>query len=97
MGITGWLRLVEHRLALAWRALFPGRIRHYGDGGTIQRTGEVNVEVDPEGKVVSVWFRCALLPFTENVVGVDRAKEMRSAYKHEVHRKITAIDFLEPR
>lgn len=54
----------------------------YGDGGTIHHSGELDIEMF-EGKVVSVWFRCMLLPFTEHEVKENRASEMRGAYNHE--------------
>jgi len=95
MRTPAWFQLFRYRLRLARRARFPGPVRHYGDDGTIHRTGEVNVELDNEGQVVSVWFRCALLPFTQNVVGKDRAADMRRAYEHPPYR-ITAIDFVAP-
>jgi hypothetical protein len=38
--------------------------RHtYGGKGTIHQTNTIDVEVDPEGRVLSVWFRCINLPF----------------------------------
>lgn len=37
--------------------------RYYGDGGTIHGTTHLDVEVDPDGKVVAVWFRCQVLPY----------------------------------
>lgn len=58
----------------------------YGFDKTIHRTGEVNVELDKDGKVVSVWFRCMHLPFTQDVVSDERASEMRAAYaSHPAH------------
>lgn len=96
MRSPAWFSLLRYRLRLAKRALFPGPVRHYGDDGTIHRTGEVNVELDERGRVVSVWFRCALLPFTQNVVGKDRAASMRRAYERQIPR-ITAIDLVDPR
>lgn len=70
-------------------------VRHYGDEGTIHRTGEVNVELDRSGQVVAVWFRCAMLPFTQHVVDEQRAQDMR---RHPVTKlpRITAIDFVDP-
>jgi hypothetical protein len=50
----------------------------YGHDGTIHGTQKVNVEVDKDGKVVSVWFRCMALPFDQTIVGYDRAEEMRT-------------------
>jgi hypothetical protein len=64
----------------------------YGHNKTIHQSGEVNVEVDSKGNVVSVWFRCALLPFTQSVVPCDRAREMRSAYTREM-KGIVAVEF----
>lgn len=86
---------LRHRLRLACRALFPGRVRHYGDDGTIHRTGEVNVELDRRGRVVAVWFRCAMLPFTQHVVEDARAQDMYSVRWQDLP-KITAIDFVDP-
>ena len=62
----------------------PGR--YYGDGGTIHSTGLVNVEVDANGRVVSVWFRCQPLPFDSTVVSASRAREQRRMYKNNVGR-----------
>ena len=91
-----WLSTLRYRLRLARRALFPGQVRHYGDDGTIHRTGEVNVEVDKQGRVVSVWFRCSLLPFTQKMVDEGRAEDMRGIRQDRLP-KITAIDFVDPR
>ncbi len=55
-------------------------LRIYGGDKTIHRTGEVNVELDIDGKVVAVWFRCQTLPFTQNVVDWQRAESMRRSY-----------------
>jgi hypothetical protein len=71
-------------------------VRHYGDAGTIHQTGVVNVELDEAGKVVSVWFRCLGLPFTQRVVDSARAAEMRRM-SESVNRRIglTAVDYRE--
>lgn len=53
----------------------------YGHQGTVHRTTEVNIEMDPDGKVVAVWFRCITLPFDVTKVDVDRAVEMGQMYK----------------
>jgi hypothetical protein len=37
--------------------------RYYGDGGTIHGTHTLDIELDEDGNVASVWFRCQLLPF----------------------------------
>jgi hypothetical protein len=53
--------------------------RFYGDGGTIHNTAHLDVEIGPDGHVVSVWFRCQILPFVEHRVDADRATSMASA------------------
>lgn len=64
---------------LKQRLAGPGR--YYGDGGTIHHTGHLDVGVDADGRVVSVWFRCQPLPFVQNNVGLHRAAEMRRMYE----------------
>lgn len=49
----------------------------YGHKGTWHQTERVNVELDADGKVVSVWFRCMAIPFDQRVVGEERANDMR--------------------
>lgn len=51
--------------------------RFYGGTGTIHSTGYVDVEVDKNGDVVSVWFRCSMLPFKQHNVDEARAADMR--------------------
>jgi hypothetical protein len=87
-------RLVRERVRLAWLALFPGRRLHYGDDGTVQRTGVLNVELDRHGRVVAVWFRCALLPFEQRTVEWERVKHLRTIYDAAVLPAITAIDLM---
>jgi hypothetical protein len=41
----------------------------------------VNIEIDEDGKVVAVWFRCITLPFDVTKVDFERAEEMVSMYK----------------
>ncbi len=36
----------------------------YGDLGTVHGTGEVNIQQNKDGRVINVWFRCQVLPFT---------------------------------
>jgi hypothetical protein len=54
--------------------------RYYGDGGTIHGTQWLDVQVDIEGRVVAVWFRCQLLPYRVHAVDGAQAKDMRHAY-----------------
>jgi hypothetical protein len=37
--------------------------KFYGDGGTIHHSGTIDIDVDANGHVVEVWFRCRNLPF----------------------------------
>ena len=67
----------------------------YGHSNTIHRTGSVDVELDKSGKVVSVWYRCMPLPFTQTVVGDARAAEMVHCYESQPPMQIDAIDFRE--
>lgn len=62
---------------------------HYGDNGTIHRTGHLDVEVDKDGKVVAVWFRCMMLPFKQANVDEQRANEMNGA---KISSNILAVD-----
>lgn len=65
----------------------------YGDDKTIHRTGHVDVEVDTDGRVVSVWFRCRALPFSQTTVNRARADAMDRAYKEDSILPIEAIEF----
>ncbi len=82
------------RLKRAWDAFMAQGEFRYGDDKTLHRSGEVNVELGPEGDVVSVWFRCAVLPFTESRVDHRRAADMRQCPIDEMPR-IQAIVFEE--
>jgi len=64
----------------------------YGHDGTIHDTKLVNVEVDKDGKVVSVWFRCCALPFDQTVVDESRANEMRAMYGSRRMPDLLAVD-----
>lgn len=52
--------------------------RIYGHDKTIHRTTQLDVEVDKNGEVVAVWFRCQPLPFRQSNVDDWRAKSMRA-------------------
>ena len=67
----------------------------YGRGGTIHQTTDVNVELDKNGKVVSVWFRGCPLSFTQSICSDERAKEMRRMYAEGSGQKIVAIETLD--
>jgi hypothetical protein len=64
--------------------------RVYGHDKTIHRTKEVNVEIGPDGNVCAVWFRCAMLPFTQTHVDADRAIDMK---RHGVTDPMIAVVF----
>lgn len=58
----------------------------YGHRGAIHQTEHVDVEVDADGKVVAVWFRCMHLPFKQ--VDADRrraAEDARALYRRTAH------------
>lgn len=83
----------DERWALLQALAAPSRF--YGDGGTIHRSGELDVEVHA-GKVVSVWFRCQLLPFGEHEVEADRAAEMLMAQSEVRGTAITGVHVTDP-
>jgi len=49
-----------------------------GEQRTIHASEHLDVEVDAEGDVVAVWFRCACLPFKQANVDWQRARSMRA-------------------
>lgn len=63
----------------------------YGDGATAHRTGTIDIEIGPDGKVAGVWFRCMYLPFTQAVVGPDRARVLNDIYKDTKHKLIAVV------
>ena len=62
---------------------------------TIHGTDRVNVEVDPNGRVVSIWFRCMLVPFDITHVNAMRTQEMGRAYAEGNILPVDAIIFHE--
>jgi hypothetical protein len=65
--------------------------RTYGFGQTIHGTGHVDVEIDRNGDVVAVWFRCMPLPFEQSTADKQRASEMRRMYEHGQLPAIEAV------
>ncbi len=47
--------------------------RLYGGDDTIHGNTSLDVEVDPDGNVTAVWFRCMRLPFRASRVTQERA------------------------
>jgi hypothetical protein len=86
-GLADWLK---HRwYSRGWnkvqRAFKCRGTRFYGDGGTVHGSTHLDVETH-NGQVVSVWFRCQMLPFKQHEVNAMRALEMRKhSYKVELH------------
>jgi len=77
--------------AVSWAARPMEKLMLYGHDKTIHGTQEVNIERDPDtGEVIAVWFRCAILPFTDCVVSRERVHSMRQDY---FPRGILAIEF----
>lgn len=80
----------EQRWAL--RQLLAALGRYYGDIGTIHATDTINIETF-RGGVVSAWFRCTTLPFTEHEVDKIRADEMKASYSAYDPGPINGIEF----
>jgi hypothetical protein len=82
--------ILKLRKRLRWwaRQRLAGQGRYYGDGGTIHATGTIDVEIF-EGEVVSVWFRCQVLPFTQREVDARRADAMT---RQAANVEITGLD-----
>lgn len=47
--------------------------RTYGWNGTIHHSEEVDIQIGPDGKVIAVWFRCQMLPFSVSHVELNRS------------------------
>lgn len=52
-------------------------VRVYGHGGTIHDTEKLDVEVNANGTVVAVWFRCQQLPFEQSFAQQSRAANVK--------------------
>ena len=68
-----------------------GQSRSYGWSDTIHRNNSLDVEVDKNGVVVAVWFRCQLLPFVQANVDDERAEEMTNMGEYALP-KLLAVD-----
>jgi hypothetical protein len=79
----------ETEWQLKQRAARPGR--YYGDGGTIHDTGYLHVETC-NGRVVSVWFRCQMLPFQQVEVDEARAESMTDSAGIPVLTGVEVVD-----
>lgn len=66
-------------------------MRTYGKNDTMHRCTHLDVEVDTNGKVVGVWFRCKALDFQQTIVDSTRAKEMKKMYEISPIPKLHAI------
>ncbi len=64
----------------------------YGHDKTIHQTTKLDVEVDANGKVVGVWFRCMALPFQQVTADRVRALEMESMYHNNVIPELLAVE-----
>ena len=70
--------------------------RWYGDGATIHHTSQLDVEVDKNGKVVAVWFRCQPFAFRQVEVDDARADDMRTMYKQSPMPEIRGFRLKDP-
>lgn len=100
----GWPHFLRSRIerSAVWPVLKPrwwakqklaGPARFYGDGGTIHHTGHLDVETR-NGEVVSVWFRCQMLPFKQTEVDEHRAGEMK--FKSGPLPNLTGVEVVDP-
>jgi len=64
----------------------------YGHDKTIHGTEHLDVEVDKNGKVVSVWFRCMALPFEQSLAQPWRANEMNRMYSERSMGRLVAVE-----
>lgn len=48
-------------------------VRVYGHSGTIHSSEQLDIEVNANGTVVAVWFRCQQLPFEQSYANGSRA------------------------
>ena len=64
----------------------------YGHNKTIHSTKSINVELDKNGKVVAVWFRCITLPFTQHTVDDERAAMMQEMYEINRPYPLVAVE-----
>lgn len=56
-------------------------MREYGHSSTIRTNNYLDIEVDIDGKVVAVWFRCQPLPFKQVSAENARAEDMEQMYR----------------
>lgn len=61
--------------------------QYYGGMGTIHSTRGLDVEVDQQGNVVAVWFRCSMLPFTQFAARGNNYKGLKLPELHGVQLK----------
>lgn len=54
--------------------------------------GSLDVEIDEDGNVVAVWFRCMMLPFKTHIVSDTRAQSMKDSYAQNHLRDLVSIE-----
>jgi len=75
--------------------MFGKKSRTYGHDKTIHRNESLDVEVDKNGQVVAVWFRCQALPFKQSDTNDQRAAEMRSMYADGYTPALVAVEVVD--
>lgn len=53
---------------------------------------KIDIEVDPDGRVVAVWYGCLQLHFEVSVVSEQRAASIRSAYAEGGGSRLVRVD-----
>jgi len=71
-------------------------MRTYGHDETWHNTKFLAVEINEEGIVVAVWFRCTMLPFTQTTVSQNRSKLMLSVKQFPELHAVILKDKEEP-
>jgi hypothetical protein len=69
-----------------------GESLRYQRKGTIHKRGELSIEQDSNGEVVSVWYNCLALPFRISQCDADRAADMRTMYRNDELPQIRSIE-----
>lgn len=54
-------------------AMRDPQVRVYGHSGTIHSSEQLDIEVNANGTVIAVWFRCQQLPFKQSYANGSRA------------------------
>lgn len=88
-------KLNDHERLIVKANLAPFPSEYYGDGVTIHDTTQLDVETY-RGEVVSVWFRCRVMPFKQHRVEKARSTEMKDLYAGMDPVELTGVEINYP-